>query len=387
MINIELNNKAQRRLLQGHPWIFRSDIRLQGQPEAGIARLQSTQGKFLGQALYSPHSEIALRFLSSREEAIDVEFWRKRLLQARALREERGIPSDAYRVVFGESDGIPSFVLDQYGEAFSFQMLSAGLESQRKGLLQAVRELFSPRLLVERNDVSVRNLEQLPQSAQILEGEGPSTLLVWEGDLKFEVDLLEGQKTGAFLDQRTNRFKAAEYARGRMKLLDVCSYQGWFSCHMARGAGEVTAIDQSGQACRSVARNAEINGLKNIRILEQNAFDCLKELDQGKAKFDLINLDPPAFVKSRKQLQNALRGYKELNLRALRMLKEGGILITSSCSHHLSESNFVELLQEAAMDARRKVQILERGMQGPDHPVLLGFPESNYLKCFFLRVL
>ena len=385
-MKIQLNNKALRRLQQGHPWIFRSDIKVKGDNKAGVAEIISLSDKFLGQGLYSPHSEIALRFLTEKNEIIDYDFWKTRIESAYSLRKDLNIPSNAYRIVFGESDGIPSFILDKYNQAYSFQILSAGLESQREFLLKAVEEIFKPKLLVERNDVSVRKLEQLPQSSQVLFGDASSLVRIKEGNLEFEVDLLQGQKTGAFLDQRFNRLKAGEYAKGKERVLDVCSYQGWFACQMAKHAGSVVAIDQSEFACKSIQRNAEINQLQNIEVLETNAFDRLKEMDQAKEKFDLINLDPPAFVKSRKQIKNALRGYKEINLRGMKMLKEGGILITSSCSHHLSEQIFEEVLLEAALDAKKRVQVLERCYQGVDHPALLGFPESNYLKCFFLKV-
>lgn len=385
-MKIQLNAKAHRRLEQGHPWIFRSDISVPSKTEAGIAELLSPVGKFLGKALYSPHSEIALRFLTSKDETIDESFWEKRIRQALQLRQDLELDSNAYRVVFGESDGIPSFVLDCYDRAYAFQILSAGLESQREALLQSIHKIFNPQLIVERNDVSVRKLEQLPLVSQILFGESSSRVMIQEGELKFEVDLLEGQKTGAFLDQRSNRLKAAHYSKNKKRILDVCAYQGWFSCQMGLGGAEVIALDQSTAACESVKKNAVLNRLNNIQVMEANAFDALKVMDQNKEKFDLINLDPPAFVKSRKQIKNALRGYKEINLRGMKMLNEGGILITSSCSHHLSEENFLDLLQDAAIDARKKVQILERSYQAPDHPALLGFPESNYLKCFFLKV-
>lgn len=386
-MKVIVSQKGIRRLQGGHPWIFRSDIRTEKNLPAGVVSLENPQGKFLGKALYSPSSEIAIRFLTSKNREIDSLFWKEHLLQAKKFREELSLPSNAYRVVFGESDGIPSFILDKYDQAYSFQILSAGLESQRDILLELIREIFSPKLLVERNDVSVRRLEKLPQTSQVLEGEASTLVKIQEGAFFFEVNLLEGQKTGAFLDQRENRLKAEKYAKGKNKILDVCSYQGWFACHMAKFAKEVKAVDQSKAVCENILRNAHLNELQNIEVLEENAFDTLKELDQRKEKFDLINLDPPAFVKSRKQIKNALRGYKEINLRAMRMLNENGILITSSCSHHLSEEIFLELLQEAALDTKRKVQILERGYQGSDHPVLLGFPESAYLKCLFLRVL
>jgi 23S rRNA (cytosine1962-C5)-methyltransferase len=261
------------------------------------------------------------------------------------------------------------------------------LEAERVPLLRAVELLFQPKLLVERNDVLVRNLEKLPLSSQVLQGESSTLVLVTEGDLRFEVDLLEGQKTGAFLDQRDNRFQAAFFARAKKRILDAFSYQGWFACHMGKEAGSVMALEQSGPACRQIQRNCELNRIENISVTEANAFDFLKEADQRKERFNLINLDPPAFVKSRHQLSQALRGYKEINLRAMKLLEKDGILITSSCSHHLSEAEFLDVIRESALDAKRQVQILRVGQQASDHPILIGFPESRYLKCFFLRVL
>ncbi|MFO1518964.1 MAG: class I SAM-dependent rRNA methyltransferase [bacterium] len=385
-MKIQVTEKGKRRVLNGHPWVFRSD--LDGKPEmdAGVVSVHDSRGKFLSKALYSPRSQIALRCFTTRDETIDKEFWRKRLLAADSFRRSLSLPSDAYRVVFGESDGIPSFVLDRYGAAFSFQMLSAGLETQREILLALLQEEFQPELVVERNDVTVRKLEELPLCSQVIFGESSTRRTITEGSLQYEVDLLEGQKTGAFLDQRDNRLKAGELSRGKKKALDAFAYQGWFSCPMARGAEEVTALDQSGPACEQIKSNAALNGIQNLSVLEVNAFDYLKEVDQRKERFDLINLDPPAFVKTRSQLAQALKGYKEINLRALRLLDAGGLLITSSCSHHLSEAEFFEVIREAAHDARRTVQIIGIGHQAADHPVLMNFPESNYLKCFFLRV-
>jgi len=385
-VTMKVNDKGKRRILKGHPWVFRSDL-VESPAAPGVAAVTDAKGAFLGQALHSPHSQIALRMIGRGAETVDEDFWKERIEGAAALRKALKIPSDACRIVFGESDGIPSFILDRYHEAYSFQILSAGLETQREALLSCIQRIFEPAILVERNDVSVRNLEKLPLSAQILKGGGSTEIEVREGGLRFRVDLLEGQKTGAFLDQRDNRLKAAALAQGRKKILDAFSYQGWFACHMAQAAEEVTAVEQSAPACLSLRANLGLNQIGNVKIEEANAFDFLKEADLRKDRFDLINLDPPAFVKSRSQLKAALKGYKEINLRALRLLNPGGVLITSSCSHHLSEEKFLEILEDAARDARRRVQILSIGGQAPDHPVLLNFPESRYLKCFFLHVL
>ncbi len=386
-MKVVLNSKAVQRLQKGHPWVFKSDIQGQRPELAGVTSLFDRKEKFLGKALYSPSSEISIRFLSPQDISIDQNFWKERLQKAFELRQSLCIHSNAYRMVFGESDGIPSFILDRYGEAYALQILSAGLESVREDLLSSVREVFFPSLLVERNDVSVRKLEKLPMNAQVLGENALEPIEIREGELTFKVNLLEGQKTGAFLDQRDNRLKAINYAQGKKRILDVFSYQGGFACQMASKAHFIKAIDQSAEACNSLRQNAILNKLSNIEAIEANAFDYLKEADQKKEKFDLINLDPPAFVKSKKQLQDALRGYKEINLRAMKMLESGGILISSSCSHHLSEQTFLEVIEKAALDAKKRVQILERGTQGPDHPVLLGFPESSYLKCFFMRIL
>lgn len=386
-LKVFVNEKGKRRILGGHPWVFRSDMEADSETPAGVVRVFDPQKKFLATALYSPPSQIALRMLSKKEETIDEGFWRKRLKIARRLREGLAIPSNAYRWVFGESDGIPSFILDRYDEALVFQILSAGLENQRESLLKAVGEEFQPKLLVERSDVSVRNLEALAQTVQVVQGEASTRLPIFEGELSFEVDLLEGQKTGAFLDQRDNRLRAALWARGKKRALDAFSYQGWFACHLSKGAEQVLAVEQSEAACRQIERNAQLNGIPSVQVLRQNVFDYLKEADQRKERFDLVNLDPPAFVKSRTQMPQALKGYKEINLRALKILEPEGILVTSSCSHHLSEEKFLEILQEAARDARREIQILAVGHQAPDHPILLNFPESKYLKCFFLRAL
>jgi len=383
---IQINEKGKKRLLKGHPWIFKSDLENQ-ETSAGIVSIQDKKGKFLGKALYSPSSQIALRMLCNENRPIDEAFWEARILQAKKLRENLKIDSNAYRMIFGEADFIPSFVLDRYAEAYSFQILSAGLETVRETLLKLIEKHFSPQLLIERNDVSVRNLENLPQTSQILFGEKSSRVEIQEGKLHFEVDLLEGQKTGAFLDQRENRLWAASLAKKKKRVLDACAYLGFFSCGFAQYAEEVYALEQSEWASSQIQKNAELNKLKNIQIVTANVFDYLKEATQRKEKFDLINLDPPAFVKSRSQLAQALRGYKEINLRAMQLLTEGGVLISSSCSHHLSEEEFLKTLEEAALDAKKKIQILKMASQGPDHPILLGFPESKYLKCAIMKVL
>ncbi len=386
-MKIKINEKGKKRILKNHPWVFKSDLTDEKNAKAGVAEIIGPKNEPIAQGLYSPHSQISLRIISNSSTKIDESFWEEKILSADQFRKKLKIPSNAYRMIFGESDGIPSFILDRYANAFSFQILSAGLEIVRETLLKIIRKNFQPDLIVERNDVSVRNFEKLPLTCQILEGSISPKMIIEEKNLRFEVDILEGQKTGAFLDQRNNRILAGQLAENRKKALDVFSYQGWFACHLAKNAEEVTTIEQSEIACQQIKINAELNSQNNISIYSTNAFDYLREADQRKEKFDLINLDPPAFAKSKTHLSQALKGYKEINLRAMKLLEKDGILITSSCSHHISDEQFLEIITDAARDAKRQVQIVQVGHQAPDHPILVGFPESNYLKCLFLRVL
>jgi len=385
-MKLKISDKGKQRLLSGHPWVFRSDVVSTLPPQPGIISVLDKSEKFLGQALYSPHSQITLRWLTFKDEKIDREFWKNRMASAIGFRSQIPIASNACRLIYGEVDGIPSFVVDRYENAISFQMLSAGLETQRECLIDLLHEIVKPELIVERNDVSVRKLEQLPLCQQILFGTGASQVEIWEENLKFEVDLLEGQKTGAFLDQRENRIKAGFFSKNSKRILDVFSYEGWFACHFAQNANEVIAVEQSERAVQKIKLNAEKNKFKNISVISENAFDVLKKLDAQKEKFDLINLDPPAFAKSASQIKQALNGYKEIHLRAMRLLRKDGILITSSCSHHLSEDAMLKVIVDAAKDAKRTIQIFGMGAQSADHPILPRFPESKYLKCFFLRV-
>lgn len=386
-MKIKINEKGKKRILKHHPWVFKSDLMDEKIGLAEIVEIIGPKNEPIAQGFYSPHSQISLRIIANCSAKIDERFWEERILSADQFRKTLHIPSNAYRMIYGESDGIPSFILDRYDNAFSFQILSAGLETIRETILKIIRKNFHPDLIVERNDVTVRNFEKLPLSSQIIEGSKNSKIIIEEDPLKFEVDLLEGQKTGAFLDQRSNRILAGKMAENRKKALDVFSYQGWFACHIAKKAENVIAIEQSEISCQQIKINAELNALKNISISSSNAFDYLREADQSKKKFDLINLDPPAFAKSKSHLFQALKGYKEINLRAMKLLEKDGILITSSCSHHISDEQFLEIITEAAHDAKRQVQIIRIGHQAPDHPILVGFPESNYLKSLFLKMM
>lgn len=367
----------------GHPWIYRSDVRAVPDAPAGAVRVEEPNGRPLGMALWSPASQISLRMLTSEVRAIDAGFWRDRIERAAALRDALAPDADAYRVVHAEADGLPSLVVDRYGRYLSLQLLSAGLEAFRAEVVDALVERFRPAGIVARNDVPVRAYEELPREVEVLHGSVPETIEVREGPVRYRVDPLEGQKTGAFLDQRENRRLAASLARGRA--LDCFSYHGSFALHLATGAREVIAVDSSGPALARGQENARLNGFGNIQTVEANAFDYLRAGDEAGDRWDVIVVDPPAFAKDRRSLEAALRGYKELNLRALRMLEPGGHLLTFSCSYHVDDTRFAGMLAAAAADARRPIRLLRRLGQAADHPAVLQIPESSYLKGALLQ--
>lgn len=338
----------------------------------------------MGHALYSSRSQIALRFVSFEEERIDREFWRRRLLSAERLRKEVVRDTTAYRLVYGESDLLPSLIVDRYNDSFVIQTLSQGTDALKQMWIELLAELYNPRAIIERNEARVRDLEGLPRKAGIVYGSDPGELVIEETGVRFAVNLVEGQKTGAFLDQRENRVASATYARGRA--LDCFTFQGGFALHMARGAESVIAVDVSGAALAQAKRNAELNQASNIEFIEANVFDLLRQLEEKGERFDVINLDPPAFAKNRASIDAAMRGYKEINLRAMKMLNDGGTLITSTCSYHMSETQFLNVLANAAGDAGRFARIIEKRTQARDHPVLISMPETYYLKCMILRI-
>lgn len=374
---------ARRRA--GHLWVYASDVLDSGHAMSGdIVEVVDARGKRLGLAFYSQPSQIALRWIADVGETPDREFWRQRLLTAAAYRHQVVEDTDAYRLVFGESDRLPSLIIDRYGDSFVLQTLTPGMDRLKGMWVDLLRELYAPRAIIERNDAKARTLEGLPLQKGVLDGSLTEPVRIRMNDLVFEVDLINGQKTGAFLDQRENYRAVARYARGRC--LDGFCFSGGFALHLACGAESVLAVDISPEALAAGRRNAELNGLRNITFIEANLFDYLRELDKKRETFDLIVLDPPAFAKSRAALEGALRGYKEINLRALRLLRPGGILVTCSCSYHLSEEMLLAVLHEAAVDAGRSCRIVERRSQARDHPVLLAMPETSYLKCVILHV-
>jgi len=322
--------------------------------------------------------------ISFEDVEIDRDFWRARLASAEALRDRVVQDTTAFRLVYGESDLLPSLIIDRYNDCFVIQTLSQGMDALKRIWTELLAERYSPRAIIERNEARVRDLEGLPRTTGVLLGSDPGEIIIEENSIRFAVNLVEGQKTGAFLDQRENRVAASRYARGRA--LDCFTYHGAFALHLAKGAEEVVAVDVSSTAIETATRNAELNGARNIEFREGNVFDLLREMEQAGERFDVINLDPPAFAKNRAAVEAAARGYKEINLRAMKLLAPGGTLITSTCSYHMSEDEFLNVLAEAAADARRSAQILERRMQARDHPVLVSMPETHYLKCIILRV-
>jgi 23S rRNA (cytosine1962-C5)-methyltransferase len=382
---VVVSRKGQARIERGHPWVFRSDVVKDGGASPGaVVRVADVRGTPLGFAFWSSRSEIRLRMIE-RGETLPEGFLRDRIERALRWRETVAAGAEAYRVVHGEGDGLPSLVVDRYGDCLSIQTLSQGTERAKPEIVAALVDLLKPRGIVERNDPRVRALEGLEQTVSVLHGEVPDLVEVAEEDVRFRADLRKGQKTGLFLDQRENHLAARRYARGRV--LDGFTYDGGFALQVARQADEVTAVDLSAESLERVKANAALNGLVNVATRDANVFDLLKELDQRGERFDTVILDPPAFAKSKDAVEKAARGYKEINLRALKILGPGGCLITCSCSYHVHEEDLEAILAEAAVDARATVTVVEKRRQARDHPVVLGVPETLYLKCFVLRKL
>ena len=378
--------RGQARIERGLPWIYKSDVAQLSPdlPKGAAVKVVDAKGWFLARALYSSASQITLRVVSRAERAIDRDFFLAQLEAALALRERMFPGLHTYRWIHGEADGIPGLVVDRYGDHVVVQLLTEAAEARRDLFTELIQSLISPACIVERSDVKVRAHEGLALRKGVLAGTPREGLCYREGEVELGLDLLEGQKTGTFLDQRENHLMAGPYARG--KCLDCFSYLGGFALQMARAGGEVTAVEVSEAACAQLRANAARNGL-TVNVVAANAFDLLRDqLDAG-CRYDTIVLDPPAFAKSKDAIAGALRGYKEINLRAMQLLEPGGVLITASCSYHVDEAAFEGLLADAAADAKKNVQILERRGAGRDHPVLLSLRETRYLKCHVLRVL
>ena len=382
---VEITRKGADRLQKGHLWIYRSDVAKAPFAKAGdVVAVVDGRRRFLAKAFWSAQSQIALRIVTRDEEPVDEPFLAGRLASARALR-ERAFPGEtAWRFVHGEADLLPGLVVDRYGDVAVMQTLVPATDQRKSLLADLLVSAHGMRTVVERNDVRVRELEGLVQQKGVLRGEHPGPIDYREGQVTLRIDVLEGQKTGGFLDQRENHLRAGEYATGRC--LDCFSYAGGFALQLVRRAEQVTAVEMQATAAGLLRANAALNGADRLEVVEMNAFDYLRDRAEEPPAFDLVVLDPPAFAKNKESLPAARRGYKEINLRALQVLKPGGILITASCSYHLHEPMLEELLLDAARDAGREVQLLERRGAGRDHPVLLGVPETRYLKCLVARI-
>lgn len=382
MPTVTVNTKAANRAASGHPWIFASDVTDRADAAPGDAvKVVSPRGRPIGIAHYSSLSQITLRLLSDRPESIDREFFKRRLITAIAHRERVVQDSNACRLVFSEGDLLPGLIVDRYGAYLVLQTLNQGMDRARDLIAHCLNELLAPAGIVARNDAMVRKLEGLALETVILSGDIPERAAIEMNGLKLAADLLHGQKTGVYLDQRENYLAVRRWAGGRV--LDCFTSTGGFALHAAQRAASVDAIDSSPSALEFAALNASTNGITNVQFRQADVFEFLAGMDR---RYSMVVLDPPAFAKSRKTLDDAARGYKEINLRALRLLEPGGVLVTCSCSHHLSEAAFFQIVAEAALDAGKTLRVLERRTQAADHPILLTVPETHYLKCLILEV-
>lgn len=376
METVRVSARGGERWVRGHPWIYRSDV-LDEAP-AGVVRVTDQRGRSLGQALCSPRSEIRLRLLERGDIAVDAAWWRGQI--AAALKRREGIDATGYRVVHAEGDGIPSLVVDRYDRWIVAQILSAGLETERGPILDAIRDVLAPEGILLRNDVPVRRKEGLPDLVELVDGAVPERVEIREGTVRYLAEPWTGQKTGAFLDQRPARVLAGALMPEGGTALDCFAYHGSFALHLAPRASRVVALDTSAEALARGAENAALNGLDNIEWREADAFDALRAMERARERFDLVVLDPPAFAKSRATVEAALRGYREINLRALRLLSPGGVLVTASCSFHVQRPQFLAMLGMAAGDSGRRVTLRRLLTQGEDHPEILTVPETGYLK-------
>ncbi len=386
MNEVVVTKRGADRIRGGHLWIYHSDVVDTVEATGGsIVAVRDPNRNFVGQAFFSDSSQIALRFLSQTEELIDREWWRRRILEAAARRVGLTANANAYRLVYSEGDLLPSIIIDRYDDVLVLQTLAQGSESIKQTLVEVLVDEFAPHAVIERNDVRVRQHEGLEMIAGTLYGEAAEQFEILQGGIRFMVAPLAGQKTGSFLDQRENRIAARAVAHGRA--LDCFTFNGAFALHLASVCDKVLGIDISSEAIATARKNAELNNATNVDLYEANVFDALREMESAGERFDTIVLDPPAFAKNRASIKAAVRGYKEINLRAIKLLNPRGILVTCTCSYHMSEEMFLGIIAQAANDAHRKLQLVEKRTQATDHPILLGVPETYYLKCVIARVL
>ena len=387
MASVVVSARGEQRVRAGHPWIYRADVVDVSADGGEIVDVIGPRHRKIGSALFSDRSQISIRMLTlgdGLEGAERIEgLPRSRIEQAVRFRASLQLDATAYRLVHGEADLLPSLVVDRYGDYLAIQALSQGMDRLLPAITLIVVDLLHPKGVLARNDPKVRALEGLPQSVDVLHGEIPDSIVVREGPVEYDVDLRKGQKTGLFLDQRENREAAARYARGR--LLDCFRYNGGFALRLARTCPEAEALDISADAVERIRANAVRNGVPHLQAREVNVFDELRRLERAGARYDTIVLDPPAFAKNKASIPNAIAGYKEINLRAMRLLNPGGYLITCSCSYNVNEEMFASIIHDASVDSHTPVTMVEKRMQGRDHPVLIGVSETFYLKCFILR--
>lgn len=386
-MNIYLRRGREQRVLGGHPWVFRSDIEREDGAADGLpVRVLTSAGRFLAMAVYNPRSQISLRILSRRDEPIDGAFIRGRVRRALDYR-RRFADLNSCRLIFAESDGLPAVIADKFGDVIVLQILCLGMERFKGDIVDALAQELSPRGIYERNDVPVRELEGLSQQTGLLFGEVPDRVEMQENGVRFLVDVKEGQKTGFFLDQKENRAAIAPFVSG-MRVLDCFTHTGSFALHAAHyGAAEVTGVDISEHACACALENARLNGVEDrVRFECANAFDFLRAHQTAKEQYDVVILDPPAFTKTRSAVEGALRGYKEINLRGMKLTRDGGFFITCSCSQHVTPDLFRGMLMDAQKDAHVQLRQIEWRTQGRDHPILLSSPETQYLKCGIFQV-
>ena len=385
MAVVRINRKATDRVTSGHPWIFASDIVDRGSAEPGDAvQVADFRNRTIGTAHFSSSSQITLRLLSQKLEEIDGAFLRKRLSAAIDLRQRVVNETNAYRLVYSEGDLLPALMIDRYGDYLSLQTLNQGMDRLQPEIVSCAEELLAPKGIIARNDVAVRSREELPLYAKVVSGHVPDRVDIRLNGLQWHADLVKGQKTGIYLDQRENYVAAARHARGHA--LDCFTSTGGFALHLARTCEQVEGADSSEHAIRSAEANRDLNGITNVSFREADVFDLLTVYAASKRKFDTIVLDPPAFTKSRQAVEGAARGYKEINQRALRLLDSQGVLVTCSCSHHFSEAMLLDVVAQAALDTGKTLRVLERRTQAQDHPILLTVPETHYLKCLILQV-
>ena len=380
---VTISARGEERVRSGHPWIYRSDVVDVHAAGGEIVEVMGPRRRLIGHALFSDQSQIPIRMLTHGDGALDAGLIRTRVQQAIAFRASLGIDASAYRLVHGEADLLPSLIVDRYGDYLVVQALSQGMDRLLPDVTAMLVELLAPLGILARNDPKVRTLEGLEQTIEVLHGDIPESVLVREGPVEYEADLRRGQKTGLFLDQRENRDAAAKYARGR--LLDCFSYNGGFALRLVRQCPEAVAIDISADAVARIRANAVRNGVPHLEAREANVFDELRRLERSGERYDTIVLDPPAFAKNKASVPNAMAGYKEINLRAMRLLSPGGYLVTCSCSYNVSEDMFGEVIHQASIDSHTPVALVEKRTQGRDHPILVGVQETYYLKCFILR--